>query len=255
MTLDGEEQQSPFTRPGFIAATIVLAVIVVLGVVIAIANSNRLDLSDAAGPTTARGGNSSPSDTETATAPAIGGASVCGLAGEKLTGSLTSAPPAEWLFQDTTAYPISTTFGPGATSPDGVRSCFQHSPEGAVFAAANAVVQGSDPSRIGSWLDYFVAAGPHRDEVLEPGPSSDDAVQGVRVEVAGFRLLAYDGQSARVDVAVRGATGGQTVNLSMVYALVWEDGDWKLRVTDPSIPIDVANIPDLVGYIAWGHDS
>ena len=74
----------------------------------------------------------------------------------------------------------------------------------------------------------------------------------MRVEVAGFRLLAYDGQTARVDVAVRGATGGQTVNLSMVYLLVWEGGDWKLSVTDPNAPINVANIPDLAGYISWG---
>lgn len=169
-----------------------------------------------------------------------------------LEGTLSAAPAAEWAFQDTTAYPTSPEFGPGETNADGVRYCFQHSPEGAVFAAANAVVQGSDSELVGAWLDYFVADGPHRDAVLSQGAGTGGSGQGVRVEVAGFRLLAYDGQTARVDVAVRGATGGQTVNLSMVYLLVWEGGDWKLSVTDPNAPINVANIPDLAGYISWG---
>jgi hypothetical protein len=39
----------------------------------------------------------------------------------------------------------------------------------------------------------------------------------------------------------------------MVYLLAWEAGDWKLSVTDPNAPINVANIPDLAGYISWGE--
>ena len=66
------------------------------------------------------------------------------------------------------------------------------------------------------------------------------------------KLFPYDGDSARIDVAVRGSASGKTLNLSMVYPLVWEDGDWKLNVTDASAPIDVATIPDLAGYITWG---
>ena len=121
-----------------------------------------------------------------------------------------------------------------------------------MFAAANAVVQGSDSELVGAWLAYFVADGPHRDAVLSQGAGTGGSGQGVRVEVAGFRLLAYDGQTARVDVAVRGATGGQTVNLSMVYLLVCAGGDWKLSVTDPNARINVASIPYLAVYSSWG---
>ena len=46
-------------------------------------------------------------------------------------------------------------------------------------------------------------------------------------------------------------SNGQTVNLSMVYDLVWEAGDWKLVVTNPAAPINVAQIPNVSGYIAW----
>ncbi|WP_205124269.1 hypothetical protein, partial [Tsukamurella conjunctivitidis] len=123
----------------------------------------------------------------------------------------------------------------------------------AVFAAANAVVQGSDTSTVKAWLDYFVT-GSARDQVLASGAGSSSG-SGTRVNIAGFRVLAYDDENARIDVAVRGSSSGETVTLSMVYELVWEDDDWKLNVTNAESPIDVATIPDLAGYISWGSDG
>ncbi|MEK8229337.1 hypothetical protein NKG05_30680 [Oerskovia sp. M15] len=139
-----DNEQNPFTQPGFIAAAVVVALLVVLGIAIAIMSATRSDVPD---PTPEP---SSPAPT-TSTAPTsegsdgAGGASVCGLGGDELTGSPSTAPDAEWAYQGTTAYPTSTKFGPGETNDDGVRYCFQHSPTGAVFAAANAAVQ--EPTR------------------------------------------------------------------------------------------------------------
>ncbi len=253
MANEESEQRSPYSRPGFLAAALVVAVVAVLGIVLAVSGALRSD------PGAASTSSTSPPASPQSSAPAPSptpstsedGASVCGLPGEVLAGKLTSAPPAEWVFQGTTGYPTSTTAGPGETNAEGVRYCFQHSPEGAVFAAANAVAQGTDPGHAEPWLRYFLADGPNRDAVLAQGAGSGGN-GGARVEIAGFRLLAYDGQTARVDMAVRGSAGnGQTVNLSMVYDLVWEAGDWKLVVTNPAAPINVAAIPNVSGYIAW----
>ena len=251
-TEDTEQQSSPFTRPGFIAAAVVVALIVVLGIVIGVVNATRDDPEPGGSPSPA------PTPTTATSEPtqAAGEESVCGLDGaETGPARLTSAPPVdEWAYQGTTAYPVSREFGPGATDDSaGFRYCFQHTPEGALFAAANAAVQGADPDTVGPWLEYFLAEGPHRDAVLAAGQGAAGDNSGVRVDLAGFRVLAYEGNTARVDIALRGAAQGQTVNLSMVYDLVWEDGDWKLTVTDPNAPIDVANLPDLSGYIAWGE--
>ena len=239
------DQKNPFTRTGFVLAAVVVALVVVLGVVVGVVNATRSDPES----------QSSPSPSESSAAPtadesaAAGGASVCGLSGEVLSGSISTAPAAKWEYQGTVAYPTSSEAGPADTK-NGVRTCFQRSPEGALFAAANAVVQGSDEATVKRWLDYFVT-GSARDQVLSAGAGSSTG-SGTRVEIAGFRVLAYDGDSARIDVAVRGSASGTTLNLSMVYPLVWEDGDWKLNVTDASAPIDVATIPDLAGYITWG---
>ena len=246
---EDNEQQSPFTRPGFVAATVVIALIVVLGLVIVIVNMNRDD-PDPAPPT-------STSTEPTSAAPtseppeAVGGASVCGLPGEVLEGTLTTAPAAEWEYQGTTAYPTSSEFGPGDTSAGGVRFCFERSPEGALFAAANSLVQGSDPSIAEEWLQYIVAEGPFRDQLLADVGSGTTG-EGTRLAIVGFRVLAYDGETARIDLAVRGTSQGQTITLSGVYELVWQEGDWKISA-DVAQPLNMATIPDTAGYIAWGE--
>ena len=243
------EQQSPFTRPGFVAATVVIALIVVLGLVIVIVNMNRDD-PDPAPPT-------STSTEPTSAAPtseppeAVGGASVCGLPGEVLEGTLTAAPAAEWEYQGTVAYPTSDEFGPGATDDSGFRYCFQRSPEGALFAAANALATGTDQTLTAAWIDYFLAPGPYRAQLLDEEGSGSASSTSARLRIAGFRLLSYDGSSARVDLAVRASADGSDITLSMIYNLVWSDGDWKLSAESES-PLDVATIPDVAGYVNFG---
>ncbi len=244
-----DNEQNPFTRPGFIAAAVVVAIVVVLGIVIAIVNATRSDDPDPTepsptSPTTSAAPTSEPSDV-------AGGASVCGLEGEELAGTLSTAPAADWAYQGTTAYPTSPEFGPGETSADGVRFCFQHSPTGALFMAANALVQGSDLAVSQAWIEYGLADGPYREELIgQVGDTSGS--QGTRMSLAGFRMLAYDGDTARVDLAVRASSEGQNLTLSGVYELVWQDGDWKISA-DVAQPLNTATVPDLAGYITWGE--
>ena len=131
----------------------------------------------------------------------------------------------------------------------GVRYCFEHTPAGAVFAAANAAVQGSDPTVSANWVKYAIGEGPFRAQVLaESGTASSS---NPRMSIAGFRLLSYNGRTAEVDIAIRTAVGATTVTASGVYMLVWQGGDWKLSA-DVAKPLDVAPIPDLAGYVFWG---
>ncbi len=254
-----EKTPGPFSGPGFMAALVVVVIVVVLGIVLAVSALRKPSAdpnpTGPPSPSASTSSASTPAPTPSASGSAssgAGGASVCGLGGEVMAGKLTVAPAAVWEYQGTTAYPTSETAGPGLTTGDGVRTCFQRSPEGALFAAANAVVQGTDPAHAKPWLTYFVAEGPNRAAVLAQG-SDDTDTSGTRVQIAGFRVLAYDGNAARVDVAVTGSSGGQTATLSMVYDLVWQGRDWKLNVKDPRAPIAVAQIPSVAGYVAWGE--
>lgn len=180
-----------------------------------------------------------------------GDASLCGLHGLSDSATLAMAPEADWRYQGTTAYPISRIHGPGRTAPEGFRYCFQHTAQGALFAAANAVVQGSESGD--EWIEYALAEGPYRSTLLASDAAPSDQ-SDTRFNIVGFRILHYDAATARVDVAVRLSAPEGTVLASGVYDLAWADGDWRISTASPE-PISIAPIPDLIGYVPWGEES
>lgn len=244
----GDTQKSPLHRPGFILAAAAIAVILVLGVVLAVTQMNKpkTDAGTVPAPaTTAAARPSSPG-----TAQAVPEDSVCGLKQGKLEGALSKAPATEWKYLGASAYPSSSEYGPGAAGDGGYLHCFQRSPEGAVFAAANAVVQGSQPNS-DEWLDYFLAETPGREAAMSEAGSASET-SDVRLQIQGFRLLSYTGSEASVDIAARVTPDGQSILGSMVYDLKWEAGDWKLVVQDDgTLSNDLQIVPDLAGYVSW----
>lgn len=250
---------SPLAGRGFIASAVLMTLIIVAGA----AFSAVIVMRDGDGKqdpasTAAASPHELPSPPSAPPSEADGSQSVCGLEGEVLgTADLVEAPAVDsWDYQGTMAYPLSAAYGPGATDPAGVRYCFQHSPEGAVYAAANAAVQGSgtDEAAVVAWLGYFLADTPERETLMsqdEAGGTGGGSPQGTRLEIAGFRFMSYDGATATVDIALTGSVNGQAVNLSAVYHLTWEAGDWKLAVNDPSAPINFARLPHVAGYTPW----
>lgn len=239
-------ERSPLTRTPFIIAGAVVGLIALAGIVIGVSTLNGDDPAPTAAPS-----DTGPTASPSASVSAPADASVCGLPGVETSGRLTTAPEAAWEYQDVYAYPTSPTAGPGATAPEGYRYCYQHTPAGALFAAAYAAATGSvsDRTLLSAWLDHALAPGAKRAELLADlgaGQSEGDA----RGAISGFRILHYDGSAARVDIAFAVASAGQTVTLSAVYELVWTDGDWKIN-TDVDEPLRVAQIPNTAGYVAW----
>lgn len=258
MASDSDNQQRSKPRAGLIIACVIGALVLATGLVLGILNAtgNGPDSGAATDPLSA------PSSAPTQEAPpAPDDRSVCGLQGESASDKVTSAPETVWEYQDVTAYPTSAEFGPRETSPEGVRFCFQRSPQGALFAAANAVVQGDGPAAW-AWANYFLSEdAENRQELLgeaksdtdtDSDPGTDSGNQSdIRANIAGFRVLSYDGDTARIDLAVRAMVSGRAVYVSTVYDLSWENGDWKLLSQDQSDPIRYAEIPDLTGYVNW----
>lgn len=247
--------QSPFTRPGFIAAAAVVALLVIAGLTLVIINATRADDDQTAPPpaTTTSAAAPAPTSEEPSTAaPAKESDSVCGLEdGDQQLPVI--GPEAMWAYQGTTAYPTSEEYGPGADDPAGFRYCFQHSPLGALFFAANAITQGSDSEMNDEWRDYTVANGPFREDLLAQGGDDNGGSDSeTRLNLQGFRVLSFEESTAEVDLGVRVAVGGQVTYISSVYELVWQDGDWKVSAESLE-PISFTAIPDLVGYIQWGE--
>lgn len=239
-------EKSPYAKPGFVAAAVVVLVLVVIAVVVvvnAIRDSSAADDNANPAPT--------PTETETLEPEAEGGESVCGLDQVKMEGTVDTAPEASWVYLNDLGTPVSETEGPGNDSPSETMNCFARTPEGAVFAAAVGAAQLSSPEHYAGWAESNMVDGSARDEVLASTPTEQDP-NGVetRSRVAGFKLLSYDGNTARVDLGISGSGNGNTVNLSMIVPLVWEDGDWKMSYGDEAMR-PPAELPNLAGYNVW----
>ena len=236
------DARSPFRRPGFIAAAIVIGVITLAGVIV-LATSLFGGGNDTADPIP-NPSTSSPVSPSASNADA----SVCGLDGLDEENTLTAAPTNEWELIGTVASPTASEgAGPGSVD-DGFRTCFAHTAEGALFAAVNFVALSTD-SRNTSQLYELIVEGPARDAAEAAGPTEVDP-SGSRLQIAGFKVDSYSKDEATIDIAWT-VTSENNSLVSVPTVLRWENGDWKVVITENGAPIAPGPIDNLGGYIPW----
>ena len=231
------EHRSPFSRPGFIAAATVVGIIVLAAIIVLVTSLNH-DTGD----------NTTPPNNPTSTTPRGDAAdkSVCGLDGFENTNTLTQAPENDWELVGTVAAPTEPEGAGPAEIIDGLRTCYAHTAEGALFLAVNFAAMGTDAS-LRDRLPQLVAPGPGRDALIAAGSESSGST--LRAQVAGYKIGSYSTKETTVDLAVN-YSSGELVSLPL--KLVWAEGDWKIQMTDAGVlPLSPAPIANLGGYIPW----
>ena len=238
-----EEPRNPFTSRGFLLGAVLVGVLVLAAILIGV-SSLWGGGDEGTAPVASATPSSSPSPSSTVDAET---ASVCGLEGYEEDGTLTAPPVTEWVIVGTMAAPERADVGPGLTSDDGLRSCFAHTVEGALFATANLWASGTDARLSDLAIDRLTVPGPGRDAAMAADiPTSNT---GLSIQIAGFKVLSYTGTDATIDTVCKLNTG-QLVSFPM--ALKWVEGDWKTVVTDDGQPpYRPVNLTSLGGYIAW----
>jgi hypothetical protein len=145
------------------------------------------------------------------------------------------------------AAPTDPKNGPGKIDGQGIRSCFAHTPTGALYAAVNLWALGSDPSKEQAIAEHLAAKGPGRDAGMK-APQTAAPASSVKVQIAGFNV-SYTANKAVVDLAFKANTGALA---SVRTTLLWQDGDWKGVVADNGAPLEEPRqVPDLSGFIPW----
>ena len=233
-----------YRRPLWVIVAIFLAVVLVGGGIAAVVgavNGNR----NTADPTPSRSA-SSTSDSVPASAK-----STCGLKGYETTSSLTAAPKAKWDLVGTIAAPSDPKgTGPGVTSSDGVRSCYSHTAEGALYAIVNYYAQATD-ARLLPHIADLVAPGEGKDAALKKAAGDSADASTTRLQVAGFKVNNYSTSEATIDV-VWTVTSEDNTLVSMPMVMKWVDGDWKVEVTaSGDFPFTASAVQSLGGYTPW----
>lgn len=240
-------ERSPFTKPGFIISAALVVALFAAVVVIFFLPKADSSTAQPAPASSAAGASSVPSKSADAA-----GKSVCGLPASTET-ALGAAPKSKWELVSKMSAPTDPkTFGPGLTDDSGFRSCFAHSPTGALYAAMNAAALGSSGA---AELEMKLA-----DQLLVPGAGRDAAMRETKagtsssgnnttIQVQGFLLRSYTAAEATVDLAFKtdtGALGHSTLSMR------WMDGDWKVKPTDDGVTFsNVSQLRDLSGFILW----
>jgi hypothetical protein len=232
------EDQNPLTRPKFIISAVVVAIIAALGIILALVP--RGDGTPQTEPAPAGAGSSSAQPTPTLDA------SVCGLPSGEQAKPATAPAETKWELVGKIAAPTSPKqFGPGRTEANGLRSCFAHSPTGALYAGANVLALASS-GRNDLVLRYLTVDSPERNKMLSSSVPADTS-GGPSVQLAGFRFSDYSGDRAVVEYGFK-ASNGTFGSLPVV--LQWSGGDWK-AVPPASGQPEGKQLADLNGFIPW----
>lgn len=143
------------------------------------------------------------------------------------------------------AVPVSPTLGPAKRATP-LRQCFQHSPAGALLAAANIQYAAIAPDAGAAVVRAQYTPGPGQDKALIDLKTSS----GQPGNIAAFRLAGCTPSQCNVELI----GFGRGLYADGVIPLVWHDGDWLVDgshvVPDAGL---VQGIP--AGFTAWAATS
>lgn len=196
------------------------------------------------------GGDSSSSSSASAAAGGTGGASSaagCAGAGVSADESVRDRAPkgTQWVTTDSGwTGPVSSSVGPKTKDP--FRRCFEHSAEGALYAAAWTLVQINDPEVRNAALDQALT-GPGRVAAKESLLKSKARNGESSFQLGGYKYLSFSSDRASIRVMIQTSSGEWR---SMDMVMVWENGDWRLHV-----PADarssISRVTDPSQFIRW----
>ena len=141
--------------------------------------------------------------------------SVCGLAGVGLkpTVQVKLPPMFTEAFVDSTYYYYTNLVGPDRRIDGDVPTCYAHSSEGAILAAAN----------------FDVMRGAGKKAVLKEVQESGDSATAVSVKIVGYSIEVIDENNATVNLAlIRSDNPGALYKNT--FKMTWTKGDWKVVI-------------------------
>jgi hypothetical protein len=160
----------------------------------------------------------------------------------------TTAPEdVRWELYRGIAVPVSDVHGP--TSGSGaVASGYAHTPTGALIASVQIVYRlALAPQDQWRAVAEQQVTGPDKAAFLAQLAEVDRGQTDPRLQqIAGFRFVSYDPQTAVIETA-SGQPGKYTVGTQVMR---WEDGDWRLHMSDAEHSIARVS-PDLSGFVPW----
>ena len=216
-------------RWAFGLAAAVVALLVVLVIVLIPRGGDNSN-------TSAAGGSNSAAQSKATSTVAAG---TCGAGASDDQAVLDAAPKGTtWVTTDQGWIgPVSKTAGPMANSP--IRNCFEHSAEGALYAAMWATIEINEAPE--AYMPTVV--GPGAEKIRED--RLKDTKTRTVVRIAGYRYVSYTTERATVRLLFQIPSGAYR---SWDAVMEWHDGDWHYWA--PTTIPGISNV-DPDEFITW----
>ena len=179
--------------------------------------------------------------------------SVCDLAGVELKPTVQVNLPAmrTKAFVDSTYYYYNNLVGPGKRADGDVPTCYAHSSEGAILAAANfEVMRGAGKKKV-ELVKTLTYENDAQQAVLKKVQESGDSATAVSIKIVGYSIEVIDENNVTVNLAfTRSDKPGDLYKNT--FKMTWSKGDWKV-VIPADVKSEVEEISSITdaGMVSW----
>ena len=175
--------------------------------------------------------------------------SVCGLAGSELKPTSQVNMPAmrSKVFVDSTYYYYNNLTGPGKRADGDVPTCYAHSSEGAILAAANFQALTAGGHKL---IDVVKATTYENDNQKRLLAKDQNSGNSTAVQNVGYSIQVIDENNVVVRLAIR--VPQYSALAQSTFTLIWDKGDWKIKL-GPDEPLDITIISSVenAGMVPW----
>jgi hypothetical protein len=176
--------------------------------------------------------------------------SVCGLAGAELKPTREVNMPAmrTKVFVDSTSYYYNNLTGPGKRADGDVPTCYAHSSEGAILAAANFQALSAGGHKLIDLVKATTYEDDNQKRLLAKGKDSQE--NPTTVQSVGYSIQVIDENNVVVRLAVRVPQYPSALAQS-TFTLIWDKGDWKIKLGSKALDVVRISSIESAGMAPW----
>ena len=174
--------------------------------------------------------------------------SVCGLAGAELKPTREVNMPAmrTKVFVDSTSYYYNNLTGPAKRADGDVPTCYAHSSEGAILAAANFQALGIGRHKL---VDLVKATTYEDDNQKRLLAETQNSGNSTAVQNVGYSIQVIDENNVVVRLAVR--VPQYSALAQSTFTLIWDKGDWKIKLGSKALDVVLISSVESAGMAPW----
>ena len=151
------------------------------------------------------------------------------------------------VFVDSTSYYYNNLTGPAKRADGDVPTCYAHSSEGAILAAANFQALSAGGHKLIDLVKATTYEDDDQKRLLAKG--KDSSKNPTTVQTVGYSIQVIDENNVVVRLAVR--VPQYSALAQSTFTLIWDKGDWKIKLGSKALDVVLISSVESAGMAPW----